>query len=318
MKGAATVKVKLINVDSKIPNLALMKIAAYHKQLGDAVGFDIENPDAVYISCIFTKNADRARGIATYYPNARIYLGGSGVDITAKLPDEIERIRPDYTLYPEMNYSLGYTTRGCIRRCPFCIVPQKEGRLTRWQHIQEFHDPKHKKVTVLDNNVYADTDWFFENTDYVIENNLKFNAVQGMDIRILTEEIAQRLGEIRWHGELHFAFDNMRDEAHVIRGLELLKNAGIHTRQKVIFYVLTGFNTTFDEDIYRVNLLKEHGANAFVMQYSPTPQTQRLANYANRRWLYWRMSFDDYSPKTRYQMQKEKRKIKNKNNATLI
>jgi hypothetical protein len=293
-------RVLLVNIDSKIPNLALMQISAHHKLLGDTVGFDVENPDYVYVSCIFTKNAEQARGIASLYPNAQVSLGGTGVDINKRLPPEYEKICPDYSIYPEMDYSLGYTTRGCIRKCPFCVVPKKEGRFHRWQHISEFHDKKHKKIIVLDNNVYADKQWFFENTDYVLEHNLAFNAIQGMDIRILDEEIAQRLGKLRWTGDLHFAFDNIRDESKITAGLDLLKNAGINTRKKVIFYVLTGFNSTFDEDIYRVNLLRELNTNVFVMQYKSTPQTRRLANYANRRWLYWKIPFEEYSPKLRH------------------
>ena len=311
-------RVLLINVDSKIPNLALMKISAYHKQRGDIVGFDITEPDRVYISCIFTKNAARARGIATYYQNADIYLGGSGVDIDGRLPDDVERMRPDYSIYPRIDYSLGYTTRGCIRKCPFCIVPRKEGRLTRWQHISEFHDPKHKKIIVLDNNVYADADWFFINTDYVIENNLSFNAVQGMDIRILNEEIAARLNKIKWCGDLHFAFDNVRDEPKIIRGIEMLTAAGINPR-KLIFYVLTGYDSTFEEDVYRVNLLRSLNTNAFIMQYTSNRQTRDLANYVNRRWLYWAIPWEQYSRKTEYALKKETRKNKkNKENTTLI
>jgi len=103
--------VLLVDVDSKISNLALMKISAYHKLLGDTVGFGIENPDKVYISCIFKKNAGQAKGIARYYPDAEIDIGGSGVDLKKQLPNEIEMIKPDYDLYPS-TYSQDYTTRG--------------------------------------------------------------------------------------------------------------------------------------------------------------------------------------------------------------
>ena len=292
-----TSRVLLVNVDSKLPNLALMQISAYHKSKGDIVGFDISDPDFVYISCIFTRNAAQARGIATMYPNASVSLGGTGVDIHKKLPTEYEKIFPDYSLYPQMDYSLGYMTRGCIRKCSFCVVPEKEGKLQRWQHIKEFHKKEHRKVIVLDNNVYADRDWFFENTDYVLENNLSFNAVQGMDIRILTEEIAERLKMLRWFGTMHFAFDNIRDEPKVLRGIELLRNAGFDTSH-IAFYVLTGYDSTFEEDLYRVQFLKDHRCAAFVMQYVRTPMSKKLARYANRRWLYWSTSFEEYLRKT--------------------
>ena len=288
-------RILLVNVDSKIPNLALMKISAYHKNKGDIVGFDITNPDIVYISCVFTQNAEKARGIATYYPDSEIVFGGSGIDISKKLPDDIEYLCPDYSIYPNCDYSMGYTTRGCIRSCPFCIVPKKEGFFKRWQHIREFHIPQHKKVMVLDNNVYADRTWFFENTDYIIENNLQFNAVQGMDIRLLDEEIADRLKQIRWFGTMHFAFDNIKDEEKVLRGIEILQNAGFDTSH-ISFYVLTGYNTTFEEDLYRINLLRSHNCGAFVMQYQKTSQSKKLARYVNRRWLYWSTTFEEYSP----------------------
>jgi len=288
-------RILLINVDSKILNLALMKISAYHKNKGDIVGFDITNPDIVYISCVFTQNAEKARGIATYYPDSEIVFGGSGIDISKKLPDDIEYLCPDYSIYPNCDYSMGYTTRGCIRSCPFCIVPKKEGFFKRWQHIREFHNPQHRKVMVLDNNVYADRTWFFENTNYIIENNLQFNAVQGMDIRLLDEEIADRLKQIRWFGTMHFAFDNIKDEEKVLRGIEILQNAGFDTSH-ISFYVLTGYNTTFEEDLYRINLLRSHNCGAFVMQYKKTSQSKQLARYVNRRWLYWSTTFEEYSP----------------------
>lgn len=213
-------KVQLINIDSKINNLVLMKISAWHKQQGDIVGFDIPDPDLVYVSVIFNSNAWKAKAQKVMYPNSEIIVGGSGIDLFKVLPKEIECIKPDYDLYPS-EYSLGFTTRGCIRNCPFCVVPKKEGSLKRGQHIKEWHDPRFDKVVCLDNNITADKKWFFNNTDFILENNLKFNAIQGMDIRLLTYEIAERLKDIRWDGQYHFAFDNMSDEEAVRTGIHI-------------------------------------------------------------------------------------------------
>jgi len=286
-------KVQLVNIDSKIPNLALMQVSSYHKTIGDTVGFDVSNPDKVYISCVFEKNADQARGVKLFYPDSEIILGGSGIDLSLKLPQEIQKIKPDYDLYPS-TYSLGFTTRGCIRNCPFCVVPKKEGGLHRWQHVSDFHDDRFDTVVLLDNNVAADKDWFFDNTDWILKKNLKWNPIQGMDIRILTPEIAERVKELKLNGVLHFAFDNLKDEDAVLRGIETLKNAGINIRRNVAFYVLTGFNTTIEEDIYRCNLLKQNNTNAFVMQYIPNQMTKQLARWANRKWLYWACEFEEY------------------------
>lgn len=289
-------KIKLIDIDSRIPNLALMQLSAYHKSLGDTVGFDIDNPDRVYISCIFKDNADLARGVASYFPDTEVILGGSGIDLTMKIPEPAQKIKPDYSLYPETNYDLGFTTRGCIRNCGFCIVSKKEGRLHRWQHIKEFHDPNHKTVKLLDNNWYADRDWFFENSNYLIENKLKVNVTQGMDLRILTEEIAEQLARLKFEKSLlNFAWDNPNDEAKIFNGLEMLTAAGIRS-QNIQVYVLTGYNTTPEQDVYRVMKLRENKFLAFVMKFRNTPENKNLARYTNRRELYKSMTYDEYNP----------------------
>ena len=287
--------IKLIDVDSRIPNLALMQISAWHKQQGDTVGFDTPNPDKIYISCIFSKNRSQALGLCTLYPNAEIDLGGSGIDLKKKLPEKMQKIMPDYSLY-SAKYDIGFTTRGCIRHCPFCIVPKKEGKIEKWQHIREFHNPDHTVVKLLDNNIYALKDWFFENTNYAIENGLKLDITQGMDIRLLTDEIAEQLKKIKWAGTIHFAFDDPKITEQVKSGIETLKDAGINPRNNVDFYVLVGFNTTPEEDIERCRLLRNLGTNAFVMQYRKTPASRRLARWANRRWLYWSCDFAEYMP----------------------
>lgn len=286
--------VKLVDIDSKIPNLALMQISAWHKQNGDNVGFDVDYPDLVYISCVFDKNAETARGVVTMFPESRCIVGGSGVDLTLKIPEPMQKMYPDYSIYPQNKKSIGFTTRGCIRNCGFCVVPKKEGKLCRWQHISEFHNPEFKSVICLDNNIGADKEWFFENTDFIIENNLKWNPIQGMDIRILTEDVAERLNETKIDGCVHFAFDNMKDEKAVLDGISMLKNVGLNLKQKVQFYVLVGYNTSTEEDIYRCNLLKRNGTNAFVMQYSKNKMTRKIAHWANRKQLYWSCSIEDY------------------------
>ena len=292
-------KILLIDVDSKIPNLALMQISAYHKAKGHEVRFNMDDPDIVYISCIFKKNGGDAKGIAQFYPNAKVHIGGSGINYDW-LPKEIWKIKPDYNLYtrdkPEFWHSMGFTTRGCIRHCPFCIVPDKEGSIQRWQHIKEFHDHRFNRVYLLDNNIYADKEWFFSNTDYLLEHDLTVNISQGMDIRLLDPEIAQRLAELRHSSHtMRFAFDNIGDEKAVRRGIDILKQVGINTRQDVKFYVLVGYNTTEDEDRFRCRLLKELDCAAFVMPYVKNKWTKKIARWANRPWIYWSIDIDEYN-----------------------
>lgn len=285
-------RVRLVDVDSRIPNLALMQISSWHRSQGDITGFDVADPDEVYISCVFSKNAEQARGISTFFPGANVHLGGSGID-NIPLPEMMQKIIPDYSLYPKNKKSIGFTTRGCIRACKFCIVPQKEGKFHRWQHISEFHNPEFKSVMCLDNNIIADPEWFFINTDYVLENNLKWNPIQGLDIRLLSSDIAERLKATKIDGCLHFAFDNMQDEKAVLDGIGILKDAGINLKHDVQFYVLVGFNTSIEEDKYRCRLLKKMGTNAFVMQYSRNEWTRKLAWWANRKWVYWSCDVDE-------------------------
>lgn len=299
-----TQRIRLVDIDSIILNLALMQISTYHKKIGDVVGFDVENPDIVYVSCIFDKNASQARGIQSLYPQAEVILGGSGFydknnptnpDFQRKIPLPSQKIKPDYSLYPKMDYDLGFTTRGCFRSCPFCIVRAKEGSIKKWQHISEFHDPKHKTVHLLDNNIYAIHDWFFENTDYCINNNLKLRVLPGFDIRILTEEIAAQMKKVKWDGMLNFAWDNIGDEDKVLQGIDILRQTGFDLKHKIGFYVLVEFDSTHEQDLRRVNTLKNEGVNSFVMQFKQTQFSKHLARWANKRELFWSIDFSEYS-----------------------
>ena len=283
--------VLLIDIDSKIPNLALMKISAYHKQRGDEVDFYMKDPDLIYVSCVFKKNREQALGLKQFYPNSKIIFGGSGINYNV-LDPEIEFIKPDYNLYPS-SYSQGYTTRGCIKNCPFCIVHNKEGKLTRHQHIKEFYDDRFNKVMLMDNNILVDKEWFFEQSDFILENDLRI-IEHGMDIHYVDKEVAERLSELKFDKTMHFAFDNMKDEKAVLKGIQLLKEAGINLKQKVQFYVLAGYNTTHKEDLYRCNLLKKEGTNAFVMPYHKDRFIRKLARWSNRKWLYWGCNFEEF------------------------
>jgi hypothetical protein len=285
-------KVLLVDVDSKIPNLALMQLSAWHKSQGDSASFNEPNPDVVYASVIFSKNKHKVDGLKFYYPNSKIVIGGSGYDLSIKIPAEAQKIKPDYDLYPS-EYSMGFTTRGCIRKCPFCVVRDKEGAYHKWQHPSDFHDPHFKTMMLLDNNWYANKEWFMETSQWIIDNDVHI-IEHGMDIRILTADIARQLKKIKFDKPMKFAFDNMDNEDVVVNGIKILSDAGISPRSSVQIYVLVGFDTTEEQDKYRCRKLKELGTNAFVMPYKRTAWTKRIARWANRKWLYWSMDIDDY------------------------
>jgi len=282
-------RVLLIPFDGKMPNLALMKLSTYHQARGDTVGLHIENPDKIYVSVIFSWNRETAFGIKKMYPDTEIIFGGSGIDLKNKLPDEIEYLRPDYDLYG-IDYSIGFTSRGCPKHCPFCIVHDKEGDIRHSQYIWEFLGEDHKKVVLFDNNFLAAPYWK-ENLQYIIDNNLKVNFNQGLDLQYITKENAEMLRKIKyynWHfsgRQLHFAWDLMSSERYVRKGLKILLDAGI-SKSHIMIYMLVGFNTTFREDYYRYKVLwEEYGVYPFVMVYNRkgNPITKKFARWVNKR-----------------------------------
>jgi hypothetical protein len=293
-------RIKVIDIDLKyrekkrrgipFPNLTILKLCAFYLSKGFEVGFNVKNPDITYISCVFTRN--RLNAIwEVLNAEGQVNFGGSGIRIDERLPDEIEFIKPNYDLYPywfteeKGQSSIGFTSRGCPNRCGFCIVPEKEGKFRRVQHVKEFHDERFKKVTLLDNNILADKEWFFENTNWIIDHKLKLNVSQGMDIRLLTDEIADQLHRIKFvDQQMRFAWDNVALEPVIRSGIEMLKDHGINTKRNVQFFVLSGWNgVPFCKDVYRCNRLKEFGALPYVMPYdNGTPMIRALARWANR------------------------------------
>jgi hypothetical protein len=295
-------RILLVDVDSKLPNLALMKLSAWHKAQGDQVGFHVSDPEKVYVSCIFKQNAANIRGIQTFYPDAEVEMGGPGYDLHKDLPPEIEFVMPDYSIYPEMDFSLGFSTRGCIRNCYFCIVPEKEGQLHRWQHPRDFHNDAFSKIMLLDNNWLADEEWFFETSAWIRDQGLYLRE-GGMDIRLMTNEIARRLKELKWYSKLKFAFDNDRDQQAVLEGIRILKDAKVDIRGSVWFYVYLNDNSdkAFESALARCRFLKENGTGAFVMfniENKPSRRTNDLRRWANKPWVFWKVDFDQYGVKT--------------------
>ena len=293
-------KVLLLDIDSTIPNLALMKISAYHKAKGDEVGFSVNCADMIYTSVIFSNHKHLVDGLHFFYPRAEIIKGGSGYDIKSKLPDEIEFLKPDYSLYPDMDYSMGYSTRGCNRNCYFCIVPHKEGKFTRWQHPEKFYDERFDKIMFLDNNILLDKEWFYEVCKFCTDNSLKVWFTQGIDIKLLDDQVAKQLSELDHYKGFHFAFDDSKLETTIREKCKLLKEHGIDLRADVQFYVYLDNAKDYDDAVHRCRILKELGTNPFVMfniNHKPTKKINELRRWANRRWIFWSCDISEYTRK---------------------
>ena len=262
--------VLLVDVDkSRFPNLALMKLSAWHKQRGDNVFLNRtkRSVDKIYISVVFNWNRDRALQLFHAYRslNYDVKIGGYPVN-SDLLEPQIEHIQPDYDLYG-VDYSMGFTSRGCIRACEFCIVYAKEGPIHPVAEISEFLHPDHEKLLLLDNNLLASPKWEDVLTD-IRERDVAVDFNQGLDIRLIDERRAEALSSVKLLQFLRFSFDNVASEAPFRKGMKKLLAAGVKPRD-ISVYVLVGFNTTFREDMKRFRILKSFKVNAYPMIYRP-------------------------------------------------
>lgn len=301
-------KVLLIDVDSTIPNLALMKISAYHKSVGDEVGFSVTEPDKIYASVIFKKNRHLVDGLPIFYPNAEIDIGGSGYDLEKKLPDCIESMSPDYDLYPECDRYYGFTTRGCIRNCPFCIVPKKEGKIRlvyrsvkiAMESIVGRDFNRFSQIEFLDNNILAEKNWFCKLCEYLIEKKWKVDFNQGLDIRLIDDLSARLLSKLKPITVWKFAFDNTNYQKKVEEGITTLYHNGVDVRNKVMFYVYVDSDEQFEDALNRCKFLKIHGATPYIMLNQDVKHTKRMKDLKRwcRPWIFWSIDFEEYKRKS--------------------
>jgi len=290
-------KVLLLNIDSKLPNLALRKLEMWHRQQGDNVTSDLihfYSADKVYGSCILTRNkernsSNRKQSFVSDFLKLRsdIVMGGTGYDLSVKLPPEVEAIKP------KINY--GFTTRGCIRNCPFCFVPKAEGNIRIVGDVYDLWDHQSRTITLLDNNILAVPEHFEKICSQLIKEGLSVDFNQGLDIRLLTPKVCELLATIKIKSEIRFAFDYPELEDIVRDKIALLRQYRI--RQHPFLYVLVGFNTTFEQDKHRLEVLKELDCRAYVQRHENTPKEKRyirLAQWANQFWTFAKYDFETF------------------------
>ena len=315
-------RIGLIDVDGhNFPNLPLMKISAYHKSIGDSVEWydnllhSIGEPfDKVYMSNVFS---DEYTPDYPYCVNAKeVIKGGTGysikIDDNGKeyfdknnhndLPYEIEHIYPDYSLYPEYtdDTAYGFLTRGCCNNCSFCIVSKKEGICShKVADLSEFWNGQ-KNIKLLDPNLLACKE-HLDLLQQLVDSKAYVDFTQGLDARFINEKNVELLKQIKTK-MIHFAFDFMKFEKQITKGLKLFKECTNISDRKAVVYMLTNYDTTIEEDMYRINKIRELGYMPDVRIYRKESLPKRhilrdLQRWCNNRFIFRSCEFEDYTPR---------------------
>ncbi len=293
--GEQPMKILLVDIDSKIPNLALAKLRVHHERLGDKV-FQrkdgsllpfLDAYDKVYVSCVFDYNKHQCRkweGLAE--------IGGSGYSLEKCLPAKIEKIRP--------KINLGFTTRGCVRKCSFCIVPKKEGAIHIVGNVYDLWDGESKSVKILDNNILGVPEHFFEICDQLKKEGLKVDFNGGFDHRLLSDAICREMLTLRLINKptsrLRLAFDHISYMKSVKKALKMLQKCGLKEWQ-TRWYIYIGVNDTVENVLERIDVIREAKQLVFVMRdrkVQTNSDFKNIYSWGCNVWAYCKISYLEY------------------------
>lgn len=287
----------LVDVDNhNFPNIALMKLSAYHKSRGDNVEWAnalFGEYDIVYQAKVFSFTQDDN----TAYNTKQLIRGGTGYDLKSVLPADVEHTYPDYSLYGITDTAYGYLSRGCPRGCPFCIVKDKEGLalasvkvadLSEWWHGQ-------KNINLLDPNITACKDW--ENLfTQLLESKSWIDFNQGLDIRLMTDSKAEMISKMKVK-MIHFAWDNYDDKITPKLLERFAPYWNMDWRRRRV-YVLTNFGSTIEQDLERIYTIRSLGYDAYVMIYdkqNAPREIRRMQRWCNNKYIFRKCDrFEDY------------------------
>ena len=295
-------RVGLIDVDGhNFPNLALMKISAWHKARGDTVEWclPIDRYDIVYQSKVFDETYSED---IEWIPQAdKVIKGGTGYGLDNKLPDEVEHMYPDYSLYPELtkDTAYGFLTRGCPRACDFCIVAGKEGRRSiKVADLNEFWNGQ-KHIKLLDPNILACRE-HLDLLQQLIDSKAYVDFTQGIDIRLSTEANISRINKVKVKN-IHFAWDNPKDDLKpYFERYKALAKHKPHGGYGTV-YCLVNHGSTMEENLYRIYTLRDLKYDPYVMVFDKpnAPREIRLLQrWCNNIRIFRSCPrFEDYDPK---------------------
>lgn len=285
-------------VGFKYPNLALMKISAWHKKQGDSVGWwdavsaqNADEPfDKVYSSKVFTFTQEDP-----YLPKDTI-KGGTGYGMYGELPKEIDDMFPDYSIYPKCDYAIGFLTRGCPNKCAWCVVPKKEGGIRPYSTYEQIKRPDSNKIVFMDNNVLACPHGLSE-IERLGKTKIKVDFNQGLDARLITPEIGMLLGKLKWSPYIRLACDQMSQIKFIATAHEYLLAGGV-PKSKFFCYVLV---KEIPSALVRVEFLRAMGIDPFAQPYrdfenniEPTKEQRDFARWVNHKATFKSVKWEDY------------------------
>ena len=273
---------------TKFPNLALMKLSSWYKSRGDYVEwYNVEGEyDLVYSSKVFTFSPEPK------IDHPVVICGGSGYGTGLELPQEVEHSCPDYDLYPT-DYSLGFLTRGCNRKCKHCFVPDSEGMIRAHTDIEEF--ARHRDVVLMDNNVLAHPHGISQ-IEKIIELDLKVDFNQGIDARLIDDSVAKLLGKVKWLNPVRLACDHKSQVPSIAKAVELLRWHNV-TPRRYFCYVLV---EDLEDAIERVKFLKALNVDPFAQPFrdkdnnEPLKILKKFARWVNHKAEYNSRTWDEY------------------------
>lgn len=303
-------KVGLIDVDGhNFPNLALGKISRFHKEQGDSVEWydPFEHYEKVYMAKVFTFTQEYG-----YFINAdEVEKGGTGYDIHKTLPNCIDRLQPDYSIYKNVDNktAYGFLTRGCPNRCYWCIVPKKEGKQHPYMDVEEIAIEGRTNLILMDNNVLA-SDYGLQQIEKIIAKGYRVDFNQGLDARLVTEDIAKSLAKVRWIHSIRFGCDTPQQIMECERAMRFIDK---YRKVPATYLLYTIIGEDINECYHRLSYFRGNKRVRIVGQpyrdynihNQVIPQWQKdMAHWATKHQLYASCDFKDFEPRKGFKCKK--------------